>query len=50
MTKQKIVQPDRQAGFDTGTYSRGIAVKGFILVNGQTCVYLKSLYKDRWIS
>lgn len=41
MTKQKIIQPDRQAGFDTGTYSEGIVVKGFILVNGQTCGYFK---------
>jgi hypothetical protein len=42
MTKQNIVHPDdRQAGFDTGTYSGGIVVNGFILVNGQICAYFK---------
>lgn len=38
MSKQKIVHPDRQAGFDTGAYSDGVIVNGFLFVSGQAAV------------
>ena len=41
MTKQKIIQPDRQARFDIRTFSGGIVVKGSLHVTSQTSVYLK---------
>ena len=41
MIKQKIIHLDRRAGFDTGAYSNGVVVNGFLFVNGQTCVDFK---------
>lgn len=38
MSKQKIVHPHRQAGFDTGAYSDGVVVNGFLFVSGQAAV------------
>jgi 2-iminobutanoate/2-iminopropanoate deaminase len=42
MNKQKIVHPDRQAGFDTGAYSDGVLVNGFLFVSGQASVDFKT--------
>ena len=42
MDKQKIVHPDRQAGFDTGAYSDGVIVNGFLFVSGQAAVDFKT--------
>ncbi|MEJ7780403.1 MAG: Rid family hydrolase [Daejeonella sp.] len=42
MSKQKIVHPDRQTGFDTGAYSDGIVVNGFLFVSGQASVDFKT--------
>jgi 2-iminobutanoate/2-iminopropanoate deaminase len=42
MSKQKIVHPDRQSGFDTGAYSDGIIVNGFLFVSGQAAVDFKT--------
>lgn len=42
MSKQKIVHPDRQAGFDTGAYSDGVVVNGFLFVSGQAAVDFKT--------
>lgn len=42
MSKQKIVHPDRQAGFDTGAYSDGVLVNGFLFVSGQAAVDFKT--------
>ncbi len=42
MSKQKIVHPDRQSGFDTGAYSDGVIVNGFLFVSGQASVDFKT--------
>jgi len=42
MDKQKIVHPDRQAGFDTGAYSDGVLVNGFLFLSGQAAVDFKT--------
>ena len=42
MNKQKIVHPDRQLGFDTGAYSDGVLVDGFLFVSGQAAVDFKT--------
>ncbi|GAB3904130.1 RidA family protein [Mucilaginibacter boryungensis] len=42
MNKQKIVHPDRQSGFDTGAYSDGVLVDGFLFVSGQAAVDFKT--------
>lgn len=42
MNKQKIVHPDRQSGFDTGAYSDGVIVNGFLFVSGQAAVDFKT--------
>ncbi|WP_316814386.1 Rid family detoxifying hydrolase [Pedobacter heparinus] len=41
MNKQKIAHPDRQQGFDTGAYSDGVVVNGFLFVSGQASVSFK---------
>lgn len=38
MKKTKIVHPDRDAGFNTGAYSDGVVVDGFLFVSGQAAV------------
>jgi len=42
MNKQKIVHPDRKSGFDTGAYSDGVVVNGFLFVSGQAAVDFKT--------
>jgi len=42
MNKQKIAHPDRQTGFDTGAYSDGVVVNGFLFVSGQAAVDFKT--------
>lgn len=42
MDKQKIAHPDRQQGFDTGAYSDGVLVNGFLFVSGQASVDFKT--------
>jgi 2-iminobutanoate/2-iminopropanoate deaminase len=42
MDKQKIVHPDRQASFDTGAYSDGVLVNGFLFLSGQAAVDFKT--------
>ena len=42
MDKQKIVHPDRDAGFYTGAYSDGVIVNGFLFVSGQAAVDFKT--------
>lgn len=42
MNKKKIVHPDRQSGFDTGAYSDGVVVDGFLFVSGQASVDFKT--------
>ena len=42
MNKQKIAHPDRQSGFDTGAYSDGVVVNGFLFVSGQAAVDFKT--------
>lgn len=36
--KKKVVHPHRVEGFDTGAYSDGIIVDGFLFVSGQAAV------------
>lgn len=38
MVKIKINHPERKPGFDTGAYSDGVIVDGFIYVSGQAAV------------
>jgi len=38
MNKRKIIHPERKPGFDTGAYSDGVAVNGFLFVSGQASV------------
>lgn len=42
MSKKKIVHPERQAGFDTGAYSDGVVVGGFLFVSGQASTDFKT--------
>lgn len=42
MTKRKVVHPNRQAGFDTGAYSDGVVVNGFLFVSGQASTDFKT--------
>lgn len=42
MSKSKVVHPDRQPGFDTGTYSDGIIANGFLFVSGQAATDFKT--------
>ncbi len=42
MDKQKIAHPDRKAGFDTGAYSDGVLVNGFLFLSGQAAVDFKT--------
>lgn len=42
MSKSKIVHPDRKPGFDTGAYSDGVVVNGFLFVSGQAAVDFKT--------
>jgi len=42
MNKKKIVHPDRQSGFDTGAYSDGVLIDGFLFVSGQAAVDFKT--------
>lgn len=42
MAKKQINHPDRIPGFDTGAYSDGIVVDGFLFVSGQAAVDFKT--------
>ncbi|MEO6914297.1 MAG: Rid family detoxifying hydrolase [Chitinophagaceae bacterium] len=42
MSKTKINHPERKAGFETGAYSDGVAVGGFLFVSGQASVDFKT--------
>lgn len=42
MKKQKIIHPDRKAGFDTGAYSDGVVAGGFLFLSGQASVDFKT--------
>jgi 2-iminobutanoate/2-iminopropanoate deaminase len=42
MAKEKIIHPDRAAGFVTGAYSDGIIAGGFLFVSGQAAVDFKT--------
>ncbi|HWB90237.1 MAG TPA: Rid family detoxifying hydrolase [Puia sp.] len=35
---KKIIHPDRDPGFNTGAYSDGVVVDGFLFVSGQAAV------------
>ena len=40
--KEKINHPDRDLNFETGAYSDGIVIDGFIFVSGQACIDFKT--------
>jgi 2-iminobutanoate/2-iminopropanoate deaminase len=42
MSKIKINHPDRKPGFDTGAYSDGVIIDGFIFISGQAAVDFKT--------
>lgn len=42
MSKIKVDHPDRKAGYNTGAYSDGVNVGGFLFVSGQAAVDFKS--------
>jgi 2-iminobutanoate/2-iminopropanoate deaminase len=42
MAKEKIIHPDRAAGFVTGAYSDGVIAGGFLFVSGQAAVDFKT--------
>jgi 2-iminobutanoate/2-iminopropanoate deaminase len=42
MSKIKVDHPDREAGYNTGAYSDGVIVGGFLFVSGQAAVDFKS--------
>ena len=42
MSKIKVAHPDRQSGYNTGAYSDGVIVGGFIFVSGQAAVDFKT--------
>ena len=42
MSKQKIIHPDREAGFVTGAYTDGVLSGGFLFVSGQAAVDFKT--------
>jgi 2-iminobutanoate/2-iminopropanoate deaminase len=42
MSKTKITHPDRNQNFETGAYSDGVLVDGFLFVSGQACVDFKT--------
>lgn len=42
MGKLKIDHPERQPGFDTGAYSDGVVMGGFLFVSGQAAVDFKT--------
>ena len=42
MSKQKIIHPDREAGFVTGAYTDGVLAGGFLFVSGQAAVDFKT--------
>lgn len=42
MKKQKISHPDRKSDFETGAYSDGVVVGGFLFVSGQAAVDFKT--------
>ena len=42
MSKQKIIHPNREAGFVTGAYTDGVIAGGFLFVSGQAAVDFKT--------
>jgi 2-iminobutanoate/2-iminopropanoate deaminase len=42
MAKEKIIHPDRAAGFVTGAYTDGVIAGGFLFVSGQAAVDFKT--------
>lgn len=42
MSKTKIIHPDRDPNFQTGAYSDGVLVDGFLFVSGQASVDFKT--------
>src|SRR5665647_2094066 len=42
MKKIKIDHPERKTGFDTGAYSDGVVINGFLYVSGQAAVNFKT--------
>ena len=42
MNKSKINHPDRDPSFETGAYSDGVVVDGFLFVSGQAAVDFKT--------
>jgi len=42
MTKMKVNHPDRDPLFDTGAYSDGVMVDGFLFISGQSAVDFKT--------
>ena len=42
MQKTKVNHPDRDLSFDTGAYSDGVIVDGFLFVSGQASVDFKT--------
>ena len=42
MKKIKIDHPERKTGFDTGAYSDGVIIDGFLYVSGQAAVDFKT--------
>lgn len=42
MSKEKIIHPDRAAGFTTGAYSDGVIAGDFLFVSGQAAVDFKT--------
>ncbi|HEY4290286.1 MAG TPA: Rid family detoxifying hydrolase [Puia sp.] len=42
MRKMKISHPDRDPSFNTGAYSDGVVVDGFLFVSGQAAVDFKT--------
>ena len=42
MSKQKIIHPDREAGFVTGAYSDGVLAGKFLFVSGQAAIDFKT--------
>ncbi len=42
MSNQKIIHPDREAGFVTGAYTDGVLAGGFLFISGQAAVDFKT--------
>jgi len=42
MQKIKVIHPDRDSAFDTGAYSDGVLVDGYLFISGQASIDFKT--------